>query len=467
MNEQAVPSTLCIFEDERFPNFFPLSLDNPVFDLRIGTLTVLGRLLAELTPERLILLHRPYLAGCRMADSRKAENEIELIANDMHEGEVIFLNGRLLTFGDELRELLAGLTPGTIIHKKGVTVAASLSGDQMQSFYGYLSTPLSDEEMQRIVQGIKEMAVPTGKKKKGLNDSEGEGSREETLTGWAEQHGCSLVPTEVRLLSHYWQLIGENPACIIDDFKKNPLRGTAPEANLFKGVDLINEEDIVIGSDVEVRSGTVLDASEGPIIIADRVRIEPNAIVYGPCYIGDGSIIRGGAKIGHGTSIGTQCRIGGEVEETLVASYSNKQHEGFLGHSYVGSWTNLGAGSCNSDLKNNYSIVRAWSKGVVRETGRRFLGAVIADHAKLAINTRLNTGTVVGFNANVLSTGFPPKFVPSFTWSLEPEYVEYELDKAIETAKIMMDRRNIPFSNELGELFKTLYRFCRQSGHTI
>lgn len=467
METSPLPSSLCIFEDERFPNFFPLSLDKPVFDLRIGTQMVLGRIIDEITPANLSLLCRPYLAGVVSENKTAGGEELPCTVNTPPEGDTLFINGRLLAFEGELGELCAALTPGSIIHKKGICVTASLAGEQAAAFFEYLSAPLTDEEMLRVVTSMKEAASPAGSKKKQVEGIENAPSREAELANFCETHGVSLLTTEVRLLSQYWQLVGENKACIVDDFIKNPLRGTAPEANLFKGVDLINEEDIVIGSDVEVRSGTVLDASEGPIVIADSVHIEPNAILYGPCFIGEGSIIRGGAKIGHGTSIGTQCRIGGEVEETIISSYSNKQHEGFLGHSYVGSWVNMGAGCCNSDLKNNYGVVRAWSRGTIRETGRRFLGVVIADHAKLAINTRINTGTVIGFNTNVLATSFPPKFVSSYTWSLEPEYEEHNLDRAIETAKIMMDRRNMVFTPALEELFRMIFRFCRQSGHTI
>jgi len=276
-----------------------------------------------------------------------------------------------------------------------------------------------------------------------------------------------LEETGVRLLTHYWQLIDENRNCIVDDFKKNPLRGTAPETELFKGVELINENDIVIGSGVEVRSGTVLDASEGAIIIANNARIEPNAIICGPCSIGEGSIVRGGAKLGHGTTLGKLCKIGGEVEECIFGAHSNKQHEGFMGHSYIGSWVNIGAGSCTSDLKNNYGLVKAWSAGRMRDTGRRFLGATIGDHSKIAIGSRLNTGTVIGFNANVLSVGFPPKFVPSFSWKLEPEFERCRLEEAINTAKIMMDRRNVAFTAAHDELFRTLDRFSRTGGNAL
>lgn len=467
MEEEASPSTLCIFEDVRYLNFLPLVFNRPVFDLFIGTQTIGKRIIDEVDARRLVVLCRPYLAATVAKQYAAQESARVVVANKAGEEETIFLNGRLLAYGRELKDLLDSLESGRVIQKKGVAVAARLSGELAKSFFEYLSAPISDEEMLRRIQAFKDApALDDARKatKKGKRAIEAE---ENQLARWSEERKVPLAETGIKLLSYYWQLIEENSTCIRDDFEKNPLRGSAPDSALFKGVDVIREDDIVIGGEVEVRSGTVLDASEGPIVIADGARIEPNAIINGPCFIGANSIVRGGAKIGHGTSLGTECRVGGEVEESIISPYTNKQHEGFLGHSYIGSWVNIGAGSCNSDLKNNYGTVHTWCAGVMKETGRMFLGAFIADHSKIAINTGLNTGTVVGFNSNVVATGFPPKFVPSFTWELEPEIVEFDLEKALKTARLMMDRRNIAFTGEMEDLFRTIHRFCRQSGRTI
>jgi UDP-N-acetylglucosamine diphosphorylase/glucosamine-1-phosphate N-acetyltransferase len=466
MDRSELPPHLCIFEDERYPNFFPLSLSRPVFDLSIGAQSLRARLVDELSPESLALLCRPYLAAV-VAEEERRESTRATRINEIPEGEILFLNGRLLTYGTELAEMCAGLKGEGILQKKGILVAARLSGERAASFAAYVGGSLSDEAVEKVVNEIKRAASSEPKKAHRDGEDGKEASRSRALGKWAQQHDVKLYETNVRLLSHYWQLIGENRSCIVDDFHKNPMRGTAPETQLFRGVELINENDIVIGAGVEVRSGTVLDASEGAIVIANNVRIEPNAIIYGPCAIGEGCIVRGGAKIGHGTTLGRQCKVGGEVEECIFAACSNKQHEGFMGHSYIGSWVNIGAGSCTSDLKNNYGLVRAWMAGRMRDTGRRFLGATIGDHSKIAINSRLNAGTVVGFNASVVSVGFPPKLVPSFAWRLEPEIVRCELGAAIETAKIMMDRRNVSFSAAHGELFKTIERFSRLSESTI
>jgi UDP-N-acetylglucosamine diphosphorylase/glucosamine-1-phosphate N-acetyltransferase len=455
---------LCIFEDDRFPRFFPLTLDKPVFDLLIGTQTLLDRICAEVTHGGLSVICRDRLADA-FSESATARRGGEAISvNAVPERETLFINGRLLAYGEELPDLLAGLETGEILEKNGVAVAARLPGETAAGLAAYLRSALTDQHVERVMLHLRDLSAPQPKKKTGGELPSGYG---EKLTEWAAKTRVKVRQADVRLLSYVWQMIGENGPCLVDDFLKNPMRGMAPESALYRGVDLIREEDIVIGPDVEVRSGTVLDASGGPVVIATGALIEPTAIIYGPRYIGEHAIVRGGAKIGHGTSIGASCRVGGEIGETIIAPCSNKQHEGFLGHSYIGSWVNIGAGSCNSDLKNNYGMIKAWSAGQTRDTGRRFLGFVCGAHAKIAINTRINTGTVIGYNANVFTDGFPPKFVPSFTWAIEPEFSEFDIEKAIETAGIMMDRRERAQTESQRELMRAIFRHCRLAQHNV
>jgi len=451
---------LCIFEDDRFPNFFPLTLNKPVFGLLIGTQTLMERIRADVDHGSVCLLCRPYLTATLKENGDLDGSEASPVINEPSGEETFFVNGRLLAYADDLARLAAGLDMNVILRKNGVPVAAMLDAEKSASFIDYLLSALTDERVEKVITGLKNSSGENGLE-------EVSSGYDEDLGEWAGRNDVKLEDTNIKLLSFYWQLIVENGSCIEDDFSKNPLRGAAPESELYKGVDLINEEDILIGESVEVRSGTVLDASSGPIIIADGAVIEPNAIIYGPCYIGRLTIIRGGAKIGKGTSIGEQCRIGGEVGESVIAGYTNKQHEGFLGHSYVGSWVNIGAGTANSDLKNNYGKIKAWCAGAIRNTGRRFFGFVCGDHSKIAINTRINTGSVIGFNANVFITGYPPKFVPSFTWTMEPEFEAHSLDKALETAGIMMDRRDVELTETGSELFRVLFRFSRLAGHNL
>lgn len=456
---------LCIFEDDRFPNFFPLTLNKPVFDLLIGTQTLMERIMGDVDHGSVCLLCRPYIKATLKEKYESSGSEAGTVFNEPSGTETFFVNGRLLAYADDLTGLAAELDMNEIFSKNGVPVTAMLDAERSASFIDFLLSALSNERVEKVIMELKNVSGEDGEEENCLE--EGRSGYNEDLKAWADTNGVTVKDTNVKLLSFYWQLIAENGTCIEDDFSKNPLRGAAPESALYKGVNLINEEDILIGESVEVRSGTVLDASSGPIIIADGAVIEPNAIIYGPCYIGRLAIIRGGAKVGKGTSIGEQCRIGGEVGECVIADYTNKQHEGFLGHSYIGSWVNIGAGTANSDLKNNYGKIKAWCAGAIRNTGRRFLGLVCGDHSKIAINTRINTGSVIGFNANVFITGYPPKFVPSFTWTMEPEFVVHGLDKALETAGIMMDRRDVELTEAGSELFRVLFRFSRVAGHNL
>jgi len=451
---------LCIFEDDRFPNFFPLSLNKPVFDLLIGTQTLMDRIRADIKHQSVSIVCRPYLLDTVRERQVAVGDEDSPVMNGPSGSETCFVNGRLLAYADELTRLCSELGENEIFSKNGIPVAARLDKERSAAFVDYLLSALSAEKVERVIIGLKNLTGDNGLEEAGSAYDEG-------LDAWAARNGVALRDTNIKLLSFYWQLIAENGPCIEDDFSKNPFRGASPESALYRGVELINEEDILIGESVEVRSGTVLDASSGPIIIADGAVIEPNAIIYGPCYIGKLTIIRGGAKVGKGTSIGEQCRIGGEVGESVIAGYSNKQHDGFLGHSYIGSWVNIGAGTANSDLKNNYGMIRAWCAGAVRNTGRRFLGLVCGDHSKIAINTRINTGSVIGFNANVFVNGYPPKLVPSFTWKIEPEFEPYVIEKALETAGIMMDRRDVELTEAGSELFRILFRFTRLSEYNL
>jgi len=463
MEDRSAPVVLCIFEDGRYPNFFPLSLNKPVFELICGTQTLRERIVAEVNPDRTVLVCRNYLADVLSGELSLDPGMEGVLVNELPESDILFVNGRLLAFGDEFSGLMKGIEINSVIDKNGTPVAALLPAEKASKFLEFIMESLDDGDVARVFSVLREISGQDDEKDKGSFDRIAR-EREGALAKWCGENGIRMEKTGLKLLFYYWQLIDENSNCIMDDFQKNPLRGYAPESELFRGVDIINEDDIVIGPEVEVRSGTVLDASSGPIIIAKSVSIEPNSIICGPCFVGEGSIIRGGAKIGNGTSLGRQCRIGGEVQETVIAPFTNKQHDGFIGHSYIGSWVNIGAGTCNSDLKNNYSMIRAWNAGRIRDTGRRFLGVVTGDHVKIAINTRVNTGSVIGFCTNVMSVGFSPKFIPSFIWQTDPEIEEFDLDKAVKTAEIMMDRRNIAFTPAMAELFKKLNRFCRMAG---
>jgi hypothetical protein len=230
MDRSELPSVLCIFEDERYPNFLPLSLNRPVFDLTIGTQSLRGRLIEELGPISLVLFCRPYLAAV-LAEEEPRDASREVRVNNLPDGEILFLNGRLLAYGEELGDLCADLKKDSVLQKKGILVAGRLAEEQAASFAKYIAASLTDEKVEKAIHEIKRASTGEIKKVPAGEEDGKDASRSRALGRWAQQNGVKLNETNVRLLSHYWQLIEENRNCIIDDFKKNPLRGTAPETH--------------------------------------------------------------------------------------------------------------------------------------------------------------------------------------------------------------------------------------------
>lgn len=261
---------------------------------------------------------------------------------------------------------------------------------------------------------------------------------------------------EPKVINFLWDAIEHNSIAINDDF-----RFFIHDASIDKlkksGVYLINEDKIKIDKTSEIAPTVVLDASEGPIIIGKEVKIQPQTVIYGPTFIGDNTLVKCGAKIFSKTSIGHWCKVGGEIENSIIQSYSNKQHEGFLGHSYLCEWVNIGAGTNTSDLKNTYSNINVQLKSGEINTERMFLGLLCGDHTKSAINTTFTTGTIAGICGILVADGFLPNSIPSFAWRGTKGCTHYKIDKALETAQIVMQRRNKNLLPEEIELINSEY----------
>jgi UDP-N-acetylglucosamine diphosphorylase/glucosamine-1-phosphate N-acetyltransferase len=193
-----------------------------------------------------------------------------------------------------------------------------------------------------------------------------------------------------------------------------------------------------------------LNASRGPIYLGKESEIMEGCLIRGPFALGEGSIVKMGAKIYGPTTIGPYSKVGGEINNSVLLANSNKAHDGFLGNSVIGEWCNLGADTNNSNLKNNYAKVKIWNypSGTYIDSGRQFCGLIMGDHSKCGINTMFNTGTVVGVSANIFGTGFPPTFIPSFSWGGVNGISTYKMEKVIETANLVMERRGIQISEE-------------------
>jgi len=242
---------------------------------------------------------------------------------------------------------------------------------------------------------------------------------------------------------YIWDLILANAEQITADFAaagQQGIEGTVEQPNAIRG----NKKDVYIAPGAIVHPMVVIDAEHGPVYIDEDAQIHSFTRIEGPCYIGKKTILLG-AKCREGNSIGPFCRIGGEVEESIIHGYSNKYHDGFLGHAYVGEWVNLGAFTTNSDLKNDYSAVSVILDGRrAIDTGSVKVGSLIGDHVKTSIGTLFNTGSYVGPMALIMATGKPlPKFITSFAWFIEGVVTKgFGKGKLYEMAKMAMSRRD-------------------------
>ena len=207
---------------------------------------------------------------------------------------------------------------------------------------------------------------------------------------------------------------------------------------------VLGDGQIVIRGSAAIEPHVVLDTTDGPILIEDGARVRAFTRLNGPCRIGRDAIALGGEI--SGCSIGEVSKVRGEMTASIVVGHANKSHDGFVGHSYLGRWVNLGAGTTTSNLKNTYGTVALWTPGGVRDTGMRFLGTLFGDHVKTGIGLRLTTGTVIGPGANVYG-GMPPKVVPPFSWGDAPPYATYRADKFVETAARAMARRHVELTD--------------------
>ncbi|MBX6333269.1 MAG: hypothetical protein IRY91_15595, partial [Gemmatimonadaceae bacterium] len=207
---------------------------------------------------------------------------------------------------------------------------------------------------------------------------------------------------------------------------------------------VIGEEPVYVERGATVEPLVCFDVSAGPVLVRRGASVRAFTRLVGPCSIGPGTTVLGDRV--SGCSIGETCVVRGEMSETIMLGHANKGHDGFVGHSYLGRWTNLGAGTITSNLKNTYGSVQLWTPSGMRDTGTLKLGSFLGDHVKTGIGTRLTTGSVIGAGSNIYGSPMPPKYVPPFSWGEGDDLAMYRLDKFLETAERAMGRRGIPLS---------------------
>jgi UDP-N-acetylglucosamine diphosphorylase/glucosamine-1-phosphate N-acetyltransferase len=249
--------------------------------------------------------------------------------------------------------------------------------------------------------------------------------------------GLPALPVDAEFITWPWELMAQNADAIASD-----LAGVRADVKgmVHRLACLESPERIAIDQGARVGAFAVLDASSGPIAVKRGAVIEPHTLVKGPCVVGAGTQLLGGV-IG-GSTFGPECRIAGEVEASIWQGYANKRHHGFIGHSVVGEWVNLGALTTTSDLKNNYGHVRVWVDGHEVDSRSSKVGALVGAHVKTGIGSLLPTGASIGVAANLFGGGrFVPKQVPAFAWWDGERMSEHELERCLATARVATSRR--------------------------
>lgn len=257
-------------------------------------------------------------------------------------------------------------------------------------------------------------------------------------------------------LEHTWDIFAKNDAALREDFELITEGRTSQP--IPKSVNVIAPENIFIEEGAKLEFVT-LNASTGPIYIGKNSEIMEGSVIRGPFALCESGRVKLASKVYGATTVGPHSVIGGEVNNSVLFSYSNKGHDGFLGNSVLGEWCNIGADSNNSNLKNNYEPVKLWSYETENfaKTGLQFCGLMMGDHSKCGINTMFNTGTVVGVSTNIFGAGFPRNFVPSFSWGGASGFSTYLTSKAFQTAKIVMARRNVDFTEDDAKILEHVF----------
>ena len=401
--------SIVLFEDSGFVNLLPLVYWRTVFELRCGRKTLLDGLTRSLGEPVTGLWVRDWIAPV-------AQERYQLPANTPIQAGALLINGRCL------------LDRGIDFHP----------------------APFVGTCGERIAYIACDADLAGRLRPQDLLDAE----RSARLLASAERG-----PVEVTMVRYPWDLVERNGEQLAADWSAGD---RAMEGQVSSSALLIETDSIHIGQRAVVEPMAVIDAQEGPVYLGEGARIRPHSHLTGPAYIGPGSVVNPHSSIRGGTAIGPMCKVGGEINGCIISGYSNKQHEGFLGHAYVGSWVNLGASTVNSNLKNTYGPVRVSVNGREVDTGLTFFGSIIGDHVKTGIQQTLPTGAVIGFASMVACSRIPPKFVPSFSWLADAGRTRADPKRLLATARRVMQRRDVTCSEAEAALFLEVARRAPQ-----
>lgn len=472
-NRAGLPG-LVVFEDHAWAGFRPLAASQPVFELRCGLFGTRERV--ELAGAAGMLRCRRHLAAL-LPDGPWRVN-----GADAAGGPELWLSGRLAPRQELVAALLAAARGGERFawHDEQGLVAA---------LYGQAEASAAAAVWQEWESGQRAVFdAPAWEAGVSAEPAAGQrltcppGCDEGRVQGLARALAAASAGTNPAL-RHIWDLVPATAAALAGDLAAGVAAGgwqrrpfglfakddvAAPWAGLSlpvrigagqlpAGVWLLGD-DLWCAEGVTLAPTTVIDARRGPVVIDRGGDIAPHTLLEGPLYLGPGCRVKAGARLYGESSFGIGNRLAGEIGESSFGDFTNKQHEGFIGHAVLGSWVNLGAMTTCSDLKNNYGSVKVdLGEGLV-ETRQRFVGLLAGDHVKTAIGTLFNTGTCVGFASNIFGEGMPPKHVPAFSWGGRAGAPQYGLEAAVGTARVVHGRRDCRFLPAHGELFGVLAR---------
>jgi len=411
---------ILIYEDGNFKDLYPLGMLRAVYDIRCGAYTIKERIEKIIGGKFEITLHCRKRLETYLSEIHK--NKLNMISKDDH----LFLNGRVIFTDTSLKNLISKKEKNTYYTFKNEIIAAFVSKEKIESLKNriqYSEDRIIDPEF------FKELSLKEIKLK---------------------------ADFDIFTINYPWDMIRYvlEGGLVVD--LEYFLLDNKKFVKIKDNNNFINRKNIFISKTSKIYSNVNMDATQGAIVISDYATIEPFTFIKGPAFIGKSALIKSGTKIYGPCVIGEYSKVAGEIAESVFHSHVNKQHEGFVGHSYICPFVNLGADTVTSDLKNNYSGIRINSNNKEVDTGMQFLGSIIGDHSKTSINTMLNTGSLIGIFANIFGGGFPPKNISSFSWieaGKDPD--KYDVEKAIETSKIVMKRRGINMSKSYESLVRS------------
>ncbi|MEO8446320.1 MAG: putative sugar nucleotidyl transferase [bacterium] len=406
-----------VYEDHKYKDLFPLNMLRASYDIRCGANTLLERIKCIVKNKHEVVLHCRNVLVPFLRETHPA-NKVNSIDKD----DYLLLNGRVIFSEELLNMILKKKEKNKCYVYKNIIAAAFISKENsimLKEFIGNSDNVFNGKFFDGLYMTKKEIDV-----------------------GFA-----------LNVINYPWDILKYLLTGGLQDDMEYYLR----DKKFKKAVssdNIINNKKIYIAKNVKLYPGIVLDASNGEIIIEENAVIEPFAFIKGPVIIGKNCTVKSGTKIYGPCVIGEYSKVSGEIAESVFHAYVNKQHDGFIGHSYICPFVNLGADTVTSDLKNNYSEINLG--GI--DTGMRFLGSLIGDHSKTAINTMMNTGSRVGIFSNIFGSGFPEKEIPSFAWNeIGKNTQRYDIKKALDTARIVMERRGVIMSKNYESLVEAYY----------